>query len=82
MADITMCNGTGCQVKDACYRYTAPVNEHRQSYFIDMPLYYDHDTGMESCDHFWEKQLFNLNEGYEYKQRGSIAQPKQGNGNV
>lgn len=66
MADITMCNGTGCQVKESCYRYTAPVNEQRQSYFTEVPLYYDHDTGMESCDYFWERES-NLNKGYDYK---------------
>ena len=55
MADITMCKGTGCQVKDACYRHTAPVNEHRQSYFMDEPLYYDHETGTETCDYFLER---------------------------
>lgn len=55
MADITMCSGEGCGVKDACYRHTAVVNEHRQSYFMEVPLYYDHDTGMESCDHFLER---------------------------
>ena len=59
MADITMCKGTGCKVKESCYRYTAPVNEHRQSYFLGVPLYYDHETGIESCDHYWERQLFN-----------------------
>lgn len=55
MADITMCKGTGCKVKESCYRYTAPVNEHRQSYFLGVPLYYDHETGIESCDHYWER---------------------------
>ena len=57
MADITMCRGTGCQVKDACYRHTAPVHEHRQSYFMEVPLYYDHETAIETCDYFIEAKL-------------------------
>ena len=32
MADISMCFGGRCPSKDACYRYTAPVNPYRQSY--------------------------------------------------
>lgn len=32
MADITMCVGTGCPLRDKCYRYTATPNEHRQSF--------------------------------------------------
>ena len=32
MADITMCVGTGCPLREWCYRYTATPNEHRQSF--------------------------------------------------
>lgn len=49
MADITKCNGTGCDMKDRCYRYTAKSNEYRQSYFIDVPLKED-----KTCDEFWD----------------------------
>lgn len=31
MADITMCVGTSCALREKCYRYTATPNEHRQS---------------------------------------------------
>lgn len=47
MADLTMCLGTYCRRKEHCYRYTAPVNPWRQSYFVEVPLQED-----ESCVHF------------------------------
>lgn len=37
MADISMCEGNGCPLKDHCYRYTAPKNEHYQAYFVEVP---------------------------------------------
>ena len=50
MADITKCEGIGCEVKDKCYRHTAPLNEHRQSFFIESP-------GINAaCDYFWPKE--------------------------
>ncbi len=48
MADIAMCNGIGCPVKEQCHRHTAIPNEYRQSYFVDPPL---KDEGR--CDYFW-----------------------------
>lgn len=50
MADITMCKGTNCKNRGTCYRFTAPVNEFRQSFFISIPL--NEQTGQ--CDHFWD----------------------------
>jgi len=38
MADITMCEGTNCPMRANCYRYTAPVNPYRQSYFRVVPV--------------------------------------------
>ena len=35
MADITMSQDKECPRKDKCYRFTARVNEFRQSYFAD-----------------------------------------------
>jgi hypothetical protein len=37
MADITMCDGGNCPLKDTCYRYKATPNEHRQAYFLEEP---------------------------------------------
>jgi hypothetical protein len=38
MADITMCKGNYCPLKESCYRYTAKPNEYRQSYFVNAPV--------------------------------------------
>ena len=43
--DISMCPGTGCKVKETCYRYTATPGM-RQSYFITPPLNED-----DTCDY-------------------------------
>ncbi len=48
MADITMCSGSGCVLKEECYRHTAPVNEYRQAYFMNPPVKED-----GSCDFLW-----------------------------
>jgi hypothetical protein len=55
MTDITMCKGTDCPVKDACYRYT-PKPSELQSYFLFPPF-----KGGE-CEMFWGEQsesIFN-----------------------
>jgi hypothetical protein len=49
MADITMCSGEGCSVKESCYRFKAPVNEFRQAYFMGVP-------GIdETCNYYWNR---------------------------
>ena len=50
MPDIAMCEGIGCPMRDACYRYTATPSEFRQSYFMDIP--YNKESG--ECEHYWE----------------------------
>lgn len=45
MPDITMCEGTGCPMKNICYRYTA-IPSSRQSYFMKSP-----NDGVE-CEYF------------------------------
>ena len=32
MVDITMCVGTGCPLRETCYRYMAEPSEYRQSF--------------------------------------------------
>ena len=32
MTDISKCDGENCDRKQTCWRFTAPSNEHRQSY--------------------------------------------------
>lgn len=46
-----MCEGLTCLRKEQCYRYTAPKNEHRQSYFFQMPLEKDN-----SCEYYWSNK--------------------------
>ena len=40
MADITMCSGSNCPIKDSCFRFKAEKNMIYQSYFLNVP--YDH----------------------------------------
>ena len=37
MADITMCDGKDCPLKETCLRFTSEPNKHRQSYFTHAP---------------------------------------------
>jgi hypothetical protein len=46
MPDITMCVGTGCPLKEKCYRYIAKPSEY-QYYFMEAP-YKD-----GKCDYYW-----------------------------
>jgi hypothetical protein len=36
-ADITMCSGQDCPIKEKCYRFTAPKSTILQSYFAEPP---------------------------------------------
>ena len=56
MADITMCDGTNCPVKEKCYRFTAKVNPHWQSYFVETPI------KNNKCEMYWgenAESIFN-----------------------
>ena len=55
MADITKCEGTGCIVKDICYRYTAP-DGLRQSYFIEIPLTKSSVHDGKHCNYYIENE--------------------------
>jgi hypothetical protein len=48
MPDISMCEGTGCLIKETCYRYTAEPSI-RQSYFRS-PSYI---SSIEDCEYYW-----------------------------
>lgn len=37
MADITMCEGGDCPLKESCYRFRAPKNPYRQAFFVNIP---------------------------------------------
>lgn len=48
MADITMCSGKNCSMKNRCFRYTATADKYRQSYFATPPI----NNG--KCHYFWD----------------------------
>ena len=54
MADITMCNGIGCEKKDQCYRHTATPSRY-QSYFLNSPIKVDKDN-KQKCSLFWSNK--------------------------
>jgi hypothetical protein len=47
--DITKCEGTGCELKETCYRFTAVANEYRQSYFSLPP-----NKSETECEQYWK----------------------------
>jgi hypothetical protein len=47
MADITLCKGINCLMKEQCKRYTTPPNPRCQVYFTESPI----KDG--KCDMFW-----------------------------
>ena len=54
MADITMCNGKECTMKETCYRFKASKGYY-QSFFADSP----HDNKVDDdnntiCQYYWE----------------------------
>lgn len=68
MADISMCKGIfdgnesdemiRCPKRDECYRYTAPVNPYRQSFFINAPGEWKEDNFR--CEYFWDNERLKL----------------------
>jgi hypothetical protein len=55
MADITMCNGYGCNMKETCYRYKAKACEYGQSYFVNAPHKDKVDEDNNTiCYEYWE----------------------------
>jgi hypothetical protein len=53
MADITKCTGEGCELKETCYRFTAPTWSY-QFFFVTVPF----SDG--ECDYYLEN--FNTND--------------------
>jgi hypothetical protein len=53
MADITLCKGGKCKIKDLCYRFTCTKsNPKYQSYFVVEPV--NESTG--ECEYFWDNE--------------------------
>lgn len=53
MADICMCSGLNCPVKENCYRFTAKADEY-QTYFLDAPI----KDG--KCEYYWGVNAENI----------------------
>jgi hypothetical protein len=51
VADITKCYGQDCPIKETCYRFTAPVNEHLQGWANFDSIYLESD-GAE-CNNYY-----------------------------
>jgi len=51
MADISMCKGDNCKLKEKCYRFTATREEIWQSYFLKPPI---DDEG--NCEYYWDNE--------------------------
>jgi len=60
MADITMCTGDGCPLKEKCYRFTSIASE-RQSYFFTPP--FDGKT----CEMYWREIVIILKSTEDYE---------------
>jgi hypothetical protein len=56
MADITLCKGGSCPLKETCKRYTTPPNPERQWVFTTIP--YDESD----CDMYWGVNQDNIYE--------------------
>lgn len=55
-----MCEGVGCECKLTCYRFTAPQNKYRQTYFKETPTI--KTKGLpDGCEYYWN------NKDYERK---------------
>lgn len=48
MADITMCTGKGCDLRNRCFRFTARRG-YRQSMFLLPPF-----DKSDKCIYFWD----------------------------
>jgi hypothetical protein len=72
MADITMCNGGDCPLKEKCYRFKATASAW-QSYFVEAPY------SMDGCRYFWpieseeyeDRSRYRNNYGLEEDPRSS-----------
>lgn len=56
--DGVMCDGTGCPMRESCYRYNAEPNPYRQSYFMEVPLKWLDPPyklpDIPHCEEYWE----------------------------
>ena len=58
MADITMCKGTNCPIKEKCYRYTAKPYKNHQAFFSEEP--FTIKKRKFNCDMYWGESAENI----------------------
>ncbi len=51
MNDIAMCKGSGCPLKEKCFRFKVKSNFMLQFYFTEVP--YDKNT--KKCEFYYER---------------------------
>jgi hypothetical protein len=56
MADITMCRGKDCPIKEKCYKFTAPKGVW-QSYYTETPG--KMEDGKFVCNKYWDNSEEN-----------------------
>lgn len=58
MSDITKCKGTGCPIKENCYRFTTKEHDISQSWFTEIPGKWTEEDGAPTfdCEMFWGEQ--------------------------
>ena len=61
MADIAMCSGEGCTLKETCHRVSAKPCEYMQSYFAIPPYKSEDENGRSICDMYWEQEELTKN---------------------
>lgn len=59
MPDITKCKGTGCPIKEKCYRYYSSESGEWQSWFTESPIRMLEDKSMK-CDMYWGKEAESI----------------------
>jgi hypothetical protein len=76
MADITMCTGTGCPLREQCYRYMAEPSEHWQSFADFTNLWrIDHQTHTPECREFIPLRELRPNDQVQGAAQRSPATP-------
>lgn len=65
MADISMCHGKDCELREKCFRFTARPDKIAQSYIIP-------NKPGKDCDMFWD----NSKMSYETKEYHNFDTPE------
>ena len=70
MADITMCSGERCPLKQICYRHTAKPSES-QSYFAQSPVLEG------TCEYFWRAEVRSKTDKNDKKSTDKLTKKRE-----